>query len=63
MKCEICNGEMEHILLPNNDIGLRCMNCDLHNKTTEIYQASVVRERSRQMVWRGAKIFAKNKKV
>ena len=25
MKCEICNGEMEHI----NDIGVRCMNCDL----------------------------------
>ena len=33
MKCEICNGEMEHI----NDIGLRCMNCDLDNKTTEVY--------------------------
>ena len=25
MNCEFCNGEMEHI----NDIGLRCMNCDL----------------------------------
>ena len=25
MNCEICNQEMEHI----NDIGLRCMNCDL----------------------------------
>jgi len=33
MKCEICNEEMEHI----NDIGLRCMNCDLDNKTTEVY--------------------------
>ena len=33
MKCEICNGEMEHI----NDIGLRCMNCDLDNETTEVY--------------------------
>ena len=25
MNCGICNQEMEHI----NDIGLRCMNCDL----------------------------------
>ena len=25
MNCLICNQEMEHI----NDIGLRCMNCDL----------------------------------
>jgi hypothetical protein len=33
MKCEICNEEMEHI----NDIGLRCMNCDLDNETTEVY--------------------------
>tara|TARA_R100001594_G_scaffold68997_1_gene103351 strand:+ start:10812 stop:11057 length:246 start_codon:yes stop_codon:yes gene_type:complete len=42
MKCEICNEEMEHI----NDIGLRCMNCDLDQEPIkEVYV--VVR------MWRG----------
>ena len=31
MNCEICNQEMEHI----NDIGLRCMNCDLDQESTK----------------------------
>ena len=31
--CETCNGVMEHI----NDYGLICSNCDLDNKTTEVY--------------------------
>ena len=29
MNCGICNQEMEHI----NDIGLRCMNCDLDQES------------------------------
>ena len=34
MNCGICNQEMEHI----NDIGLRCMNCDLDQEPTkEVY--------------------------
>ena len=31
MNCGICNQEMEHI----NDIGLRCMNCDLDQESTK----------------------------
>ena len=34
MNCLICNQEMEHI----NDIGLRCMNCDLDQEPIkEVY--------------------------
>ena len=32
MNCGICNQEMEHI----NDIGLRCMNCDLDQEPIKI---------------------------
>lgn len=41
MNCGICNQEMEHI----NDIGLRCMNCDLDQEPTKkIYIYSIPNE-------------------
>ena len=44
MNCGICNQEMEHI----NDIGLRCMNCDLDQEP--IKEVFVVIEMSNGLI-------------